>query len=1104
MSQMYSLKNESKKVVSEKKVLEDKYLEEIVCLKSANKVATEILQRFQQPTQTIPMLTKRPNLATHDLHKKALGRSNPWNLKQAKLSQPTLYDGHALLNPTHTSVKVHDSEDSLVHAEKELSREQVYWLPAEELATQKSNPPKPVTPFVRTRPAKSQISTCLRGLNSWIPAFAHVNYTNDRIPCRYPSGSGSLYPKSKIFDELDTEYERCVLANKNLKIERKNLLIQNDCLLANCLEQDICSIVLAFDIVVPPSSNCLCKELRSNCDREHSKVVELEAELKDQLQGKDDTIKNLQTQINITRMLNVGSTVGSFDKQALETELTQLKDALTLKSNAYSRSTFTAKINALTAENAKLKTELSGKKSSGSTASEKPKVLASGMYTNSSKNKPATNSQLCQKPTLGNHRILPSKSVNARRAADHNRKLHVVDHNQFVIRSLKSVNTKTPMTHIVSHHIRRFTDCKLSDRKAGSKGYLRTASIRESGTSVLEDLKALSWKTCQEGSLLNLSDHRKFKIRLKELLRAIKESGKATTTKLVVAIAIAITTEPTTVTKTVITNIITEDKAVQGLGRLLKMTVLIKEDQFQTIIVVDCVTLDNARQNATGVERGGHRTNNYRKRTVATGVNAQPIKAWEAKKGQGPNVVAELGTFDIVIKMDWLVERDAVIVCGKKEVHISVKNEMLVVKGNSGVSRLKVFPDDLPGLPPSRQVEFGIELLPGFGPVARAPYRLAPSEMKELFDHQKGKGKPLRVRALVMSGYTDLSERILRAQTKAMKKENVKTENLERLLKPIFEIRSDRIRYFDKSVWLPLFKGLRDLIMHESHKSKYSIHSGSDKMYQDLKKLYWWPNMKADIATYVSKCLTCTKVKAEHQNPSGLLQQPEIPKWKWEKITMDFVLGLLRTPRTLSGYDSIRVIVDRLTKSAHVLPMKKTDNSRFASGFLRSLQKALGTDVNMSTTYYLETDGQNSQHTWLELIRETTKKIIQIKNRLLTARSRQKSYADVRRKPLEFNVGDMVMLKVSPWKGVIRFGKREIPDELRGIHNTFHVSNLKKCLADENQIIPLGEIQVDDKLHFIEEPIEIMDREVKQLKQIWIPIVKVRWKSRRGPKFTWE
>ncbi|GJY26375.1 hypothetical protein Tco_0401101 [Tanacetum coccineum] len=148
------------------------------------------------------------------------------------------------------------------------------------------------------------------------------------------------------------------------------------------------------------------------------------------------------------------------------------------------------------------------------------------------------------------------------------------------------------------------------------------------------------------------------------------------------------------------------------------------------------------------------------------------------------------------------------------------------------------------------------------------------------------------------------------------------------------------------------------------------------------------------------------------------------------------------------------------------------------------------------------------------MIRETTEKIVQIKNRLLTARSRQKSYADVRRKPMEFQVGDMVMLKVSPWKGVIRFGKRgklspryigpfkiierigpvayklELPDKLRGIHNTFHVSNLKKCLADENLVIPLEEIQLDDKLHFIEEPVEIMDREVKQLKQSRIPIVK--------------
>ncbi|GJY86717.1 putative reverse transcriptase domain-containing protein [Tanacetum coccineum] len=366
-------------------------------------------------------------------------------------------------------------------------------------------------------------------------------------------------------------------------------------------------------------------------------------------------------------------------------------------------------------------------------------------------------------------------------------------------------------------------------------------------------------------------------------------------------------------------------------------------------------------------------------------------------------------------------------------------------------------------------------------------------------------------------------------------------------------------------------------------------------MYQDLKKLYWWPNMKAEIATYVSKCLTCAKVKAEHQKPSGLLQQPEIPEWKWEKITMDFVSGLPRTP---SGYDSIWVIVDRLTKSAHFLPMKKTDSieklaqlylkeiickhgvptsiisdrdSLFTSRFWKSLQEAMGTQLDMSTAYHPETDGQSerrekyrvgrhvaavrndfgckitklymgkkcrspvcwsevgdSQLTGPEMIRETTEKIVQIKNRLLTARSRQKSYADVRRKPMEFQVGDMVLLKVSPWKGVIRFGKRgklspryigpfkiierigpvayklELPDKLRGIHNTFHVSNLKKCLADENLVIPLEEIQLDDKLHFIKEPVEIMDRKVKQLKQSRIPIVKVRWNSRRGPEYTWE
>ncbi|GKB39802.1 putative reverse transcriptase domain-containing protein [Tanacetum coccineum] len=320
--------------------------------------------------------------------------------------------------------------------------------------------------------------------------------------------------------------------------------------------------------------------------------------------------------------------------------------------------------------------------------------------------------------------------------------------------------------------------------------------------------------------------------------------------------------------------------------------------------------------------------------------------------------------------------------------------------------------------------------------------------------------------------------------------------------------------------------------MDEAHTSRYSIHLGADKMYYDLRDLYWWPGMKRDIAEYVSRCLTCFKIKAEHQKPSGLLQQPKIPEWKWEKITMDLVTNL---PRSSGGYDAIWVIVDRLTKLAHFLPIRedyKTEklakiyineivtrkgvpvsiisdrDGRFASHLWQALQKALGTRLDMSKTYHPKTDGQShggdgglvrsgssragcmtggvgvrmrrspviwtevgeSQLIGPELVQETAQKISQIKERLETERCRQKSYANKRRKPLEFTVGDRVLLKVSPWKGVVRF----------------------------------DEIEIDENLCFVEEPIEIVERDMKKLKRRRIPLVKVRWNSCQGAEYTWE
>ncbi|GJW38800.1 putative reverse transcriptase domain-containing protein [Tanacetum coccineum] len=436
---------------------------------------------------------------------------------------------------------------------------------------------------------------------------------------------------------------------------------------------------------------------------------------------------------------------------------------------------------------------------------------------------------------------------------------------------------------------------------------------------------------------------------------------------------------------------------------------------------------------------------------------------------------------------------------------------------------------------------------------------------------RKERVKPRRVRAMAVTIQSGVKGLILAAQGEAFKDENVIAEGLNGTDQQMEKREDGSLHYMDR-IWVPLVGGVRTKIMDEAHKTRYSVHPGADKMYYDLRDMYWWPGMKKEIAIYVSKCLTCAKVKAEHQRPSGLLQQPEIPEWKWEKIAMDFITKL---PRSSSGHDAIWVIVDRLTKSAHFLAIREDysmeklarlyideivarhgvptsiisdRDGRFTSRFWQTMQKALGTRLDMSTAYHPQMDGQseriiqmledmlracvidfggswnihlplaefsynNSYHSsircapfealygrkcrspvlWAEigdsgligpeLVQETTDKVVVIRDRLKAARDRQKSYADNRRKPLEFQVGDHVMLKVSPWKGVVRFGKKgklaprfvgpfeilerigpvayrlRLPEELSSVHDTFHVSNLKKCLADANLHVPLDEIK---------------------------------------------
>ena len=431
-----------------------------------------------------------------------------------------------------------------------------------------------------------------------------------------------------------------------------------------------------------------------------------------------------------------------------------------------------------------------------------------------------------------------------------------------------------------------------------------------------------------------------------------------------------------------------------------------------------------------------------------------------------------------------------------------------------------------------------------------------------------------------------------------------------------YSMGGDGILRFKGRVCVPGGPTFRKTILEEGHKSRLSIHPGMIKMYKYLKESFWWNGMKKDVADFVAQCLVCQKAKIEHQRPGGTLQPLDIPKWKWDSISMDFVTHL---PRSTKGHDAVWVIVDRLTKCAHFLPINlkwsmdklagvyvqevvrlhgvpesivSDRDPRFTSRFWQSLQAALGTQLRMSSAYHPQTDGQsertiqsledllrtcvldhmgswnevlplveftynNSYHSSIgmapyealygrrcrtplswnqdgetfilgpEFLQQTTEKVKLIQDRMRATQSRQKSYADTRRRSLEFEEGDHVFLRVTPTTGVGRVLKSRkltprfigpyqitrrigpvayeiaLPPQLAKLHNVFHVSQLRKYVASPDHVLEEDDIQVREDLTMQAKPVRILDSQVKQLRGKEIRTVKVLW-DEATEEMTWE
>ncbi|GJT88447.1 putative reverse transcriptase domain-containing protein [Tanacetum coccineum] len=523
----------------------------------------------------------------------------------------------------------------------------------------------------------------------------------------------------------------------------------------------------------------------------------------------------------------------------------------------------------------------------------------------------------------------------------------------------------------------------------------------------------------------------------------------------------------------------------------------------------------------------------------------------------------KLRSFDVIIGMDWLVNHHAVIIYDEKIMRIPYGDEDLIVQVTKKETEdksevkwledvptvrdfLEVFPEDLPGLPPTRQVKFQIDLVPGAAPVARI---FPPLRISSLIPLSRGSFD-------VIVGMDRLSKRkfgivchgkVVRIPLEGDEILRVHGERTQGVVKTLMNTKVVEFRVDLVPGATPITKSPYRLAPLEMQELSEQLRELQDKEEHGVHLKLELELLRKEKLYAKDKILATPSETSKVENaPAEMLRDLDQQMEKraddgctlWIKLYSKYEYEIRYHPCKAN------VVIEALRRKERVKPrrvraMAMTIQYGVRGMILAAQSEAFKQENGMMRTVVMdEAHASRSPILWAEiressligpeLVQEMTDKVVLIKEKLKATRDRQKSYADNRRKPLKFEVGDRVMLKVSPWKGVTRFGKKDklgpryvwpfeilkrigpvayrlrLPEELSGVHDTFHVSNLKKCLADASLHVPLDEIKVDKTLRCVEEPVEIMDREVKRLKRSRISFVKVRWNSKHGPEFTWE